>query len=183
MHFQMVHETASWCTDGPDTPLWLYGRTEHLCRYQKIWDPHARYARNLIWYLSLEVRCPWRRRSDIRRWTLWGSWWIYQRTLAPMVWHSWFMFVVRTLLLCAIILVEIFTCPPLWPSLTLWRRWFTLGLLILSFLDEEQWEPYDGTRYVTDKAMMWKKRKLWCWRRRENVRWRKEKRTPIRGYR
>jgi hypothetical protein len=26
------------------------------------------------------------------------------------------------------------------------------------FLDEEQWEPYDGPRYVTDKVMMWKKR-------------------------
>jgi hypothetical protein len=26
------------------------------------------------------------------------------------------------------------------------------------FLDEEQWEPYDGPRYVADKAMMWKKR-------------------------
>jgi hypothetical protein len=26
------------------------------------------------------------------------------------------------------------------------------------FLDEEQWEPYDGAKYVTDKAMMWKKR-------------------------
>jgi hypothetical protein len=26
------------------------------------------------------------------------------------------------------------------------------------FLDEEQWEPYDGSRYVADKAMMWKKR-------------------------
>jgi hypothetical protein len=28
----------------------------------------------------------------------------------------------------------------------------------VSFLDEEQWEPYDGLRYVTDKVMMWKKR-------------------------
>jgi hypothetical protein len=37
-------------------------------------------------------------------------------------------------------------------------HWFTLGLLVLSiFLDEEQWKPYDGTRYVTDKAMIWKK--------------------------
>jgi hypothetical protein len=26
------------------------------------------------------------------------------------------------------------------------------------FLDEEQWEPCDGPRYVADKAMMWKKR-------------------------
>jgi hypothetical protein len=26
------------------------------------------------------------------------------------------------------------------------------------FLDEEQWEPYDGPKYVADKAMMWKKR-------------------------
>jgi hypothetical protein len=26
------------------------------------------------------------------------------------------------------------------------------------FLDEEQWEPYDGSRYMADKAMMWKKR-------------------------
>jgi hypothetical protein len=26
------------------------------------------------------------------------------------------------------------------------------------FLDEEQWEPYDGPRYVADKAMMWEKR-------------------------
>jgi hypothetical protein len=26
------------------------------------------------------------------------------------------------------------------------------------FLDEEQWEPYNGPRYVADKAMMWKKR-------------------------
>jgi hypothetical protein len=32
---------------------------------------------------------------------------------------------------------------------------FTLGLLIfVPFLDEEQWEPYDGPRYVADKAMM-----------------------------
>jgi hypothetical protein len=38
-------------------------------------------------------------------------------------------------------------------------RLFALGLLILShFLDEEQWEPYDGPRYMADKAMMWKKR-------------------------
>jgi hypothetical protein len=28
------------------------------------------------------------------------------------------------------------------------------------FLDEEQWEPYDGPKYVADKAMMWKKRVL-----------------------
>jgi hypothetical protein len=26
------------------------------------------------------------------------------------------------------------------------------------FVNEEQWEPYDGPRYVADKAMMWKKR-------------------------
>jgi hypothetical protein len=26
------------------------------------------------------------------------------------------------------------------------------------FLDEEQWEHYDGPIYVVDKAMMWKKR-------------------------
>jgi hypothetical protein len=26
------------------------------------------------------------------------------------------------------------------------------------FLDEEQWEPYDGPRYVVDKVMMWKKK-------------------------
>jgi hypothetical protein len=26
------------------------------------------------------------------------------------------------------------------------------------FLDEEQWEPYDGPRYVVDNVMMWKKR-------------------------
>jgi hypothetical protein len=26
------------------------------------------------------------------------------------------------------------------------------------FLDEEQWEPYDGLIYVACKAMMWKKR-------------------------
>jgi hypothetical protein len=26
------------------------------------------------------------------------------------------------------------------------------------FLDEEQWESYDGPRYVADKGMMWKKR-------------------------
>jgi hypothetical protein len=26
------------------------------------------------------------------------------------------------------------------------------------FLDEEQWEPYDGPKYVVDKAMIWKKR-------------------------
>jgi hypothetical protein len=26
------------------------------------------------------------------------------------------------------------------------------------FLDEEQWEPYDGSRYVAGKGMMWKKR-------------------------
>jgi hypothetical protein len=25
------------------------------------------------------------------------------------------------------------------------------------FWDEEQWEPYDGPKYVADKAMMWKK--------------------------
>jgi hypothetical protein len=31
------------------------------------------------------------------------------------------------------------------------------------FLDKEQWEPYDGPRYVADKAMLWKKR---CPRRR-----------------
>jgi hypothetical protein len=29
----------------------------------------------------------------------------------------------------------------------------------VSFLDKEQWEPYGGPRYVTDKAMMWKKRR------------------------
>jgi hypothetical protein len=27
-------------------------------------------------------------------------------------------------------------------------------------LDEEQWEPYDGPRFVANKAMMWKKRVL-----------------------
>jgi hypothetical protein len=26
------------------------------------------------------------------------------------------------------------------------------------FLDEEQWEPYDGPRYMANNAMMWKKR-------------------------
>jgi hypothetical protein len=26
------------------------------------------------------------------------------------------------------------------------------------FFYEEQWEPYDGPRYVVDNAMMWKKR-------------------------
>jgi hypothetical protein len=52
-----------------------------------------------------------------------------------------------------------FYVPPLWPPITLSRRWFALGLLVLScFLDEEQWEPYDGPRYVADKVMMWKKR-------------------------
>jgi hypothetical protein len=28
----------------------------------------------------------------------------------------------------------------------------------VAFLDEEQWEPYDGPKYVADKALMWKKR-------------------------
>jgi hypothetical protein len=27
----------------------------------------------------------------------------------------------------------------------------------VAFLDEEQWEPYDGPKYVADKALMWKK--------------------------
>jgi hypothetical protein len=49
-------------------------------------------------------------------------------------------------------------CPPLWPPITLWRRWFLLVLLVLSLFYEEQWEPYDGPRYVADKAIMWKKR-------------------------
>jgi hypothetical protein len=31
------------------------------------------------------------------------------------------------------------------------------------FLDEEQWDPYNGPRYVADKAMVWKKK---CPRRR-----------------
>jgi hypothetical protein len=26
------------------------------------------------------------------------------------------------------------------------------------FLDEEQWEPYNGPKYVATKVMMWKKR-------------------------
>jgi hypothetical protein len=34
----------------------------------------------------------------------------------------------------------------------------TWSPLFVSFLDEEQWEPYDGPRYVADKAMMWKNR-------------------------
>jgi hypothetical protein len=34
----------------------------------------------------------------------------------------------------------------------------TWSLSFVPFLDEEQWEPYDDPRYVTDKAMMWKKR-------------------------
>jgi hypothetical protein len=28
----------------------------------------------------------------------------------------------------------------------------------VSFLDEEQWEPYDGPRYMANKVMRWKKR-------------------------
>jgi hypothetical protein len=24
------------------------------------------------------------------------------------------------------------------------------------FLDEQQWEPYDGPRYVADKVILWK---------------------------
>jgi hypothetical protein len=51
-----------------------------------------------------------------------------------------------------------FYVPPLWPPITLWRHWFTPDLLILSLFYEEQWEPYDGRRYVADKAMMWKMR-------------------------
>jgi hypothetical protein len=27
----------------------------------------------------------------------------------------------------------------------------------IPFMDEEQWEPYDGPKYVANKAMMWKK--------------------------
>jgi hypothetical protein len=41
----------------------------------------------------------------------------------------------------------------------------TLEALVLTwsphfvlFSNEDQWEPYDGPRYVADKAMMWKKR-------------------------
>jgi hypothetical protein len=34
----------------------------------------------------------------------------------------------------------------------------TWSPLFVPFLDEEQWEPYDGLRYVADKAMMWKNR-------------------------
>jgi hypothetical protein len=34
----------------------------------------------------------------------------------------------------------------------------TWSLRFVLFLDEEQWEPYDGPRYMADKAMMWKKR-------------------------
>jgi hypothetical protein len=34
----------------------------------------------------------------------------------------------------------------------------TLSLCFVPFLDEEQWEPYDGPIYLADKAMMWKNR-------------------------
>jgi hypothetical protein len=34
----------------------------------------------------------------------------------------------------------------------------TWSPLFVPFLDEEHWEPYDGPRYVADKAMTWKKR-------------------------
>jgi hypothetical protein len=61
-----------------------------------------------------------------------GLWWLSRRTLVPMVWLSWFMFHVRTLLLCIIFSIRIFTCPLLWSTIILWKLWFTLGLLILS---------------------------------------------------
>jgi hypothetical protein len=38
---------------------------------------------------------------------------------------------------------------------TLLRTWSPHFVL---FLDKEQWEPYDGPRYVANKVMMWKKR-------------------------
>jgi hypothetical protein len=69
------------------------------------------------------------------------------------------MFLVHTLLSCAIVPVRIFTCPPFIATCNtleaLVRTWSPHFVL---FLDEEQWEPYDGPRYVADKAMMWKKR-------------------------
>jgi hypothetical protein len=34
----------------------------------------------------------------------------------------------------------------------------TWSLHFVPFLDEEQWEPYDGPKYVANKAIMWKKR-------------------------
>jgi hypothetical protein len=94
-----------------------------------------------------------------------GSRWIYRRTLAPMVCHSWFIFLVRTLLLCAIVLVRIFTYPPLWPPIILWRRWFTLGLLVLSHfwmksnespmmvLDTWLTKPWSGRREVLEGTL------------------------------
>jgi hypothetical protein len=53
------------------------------------------------------------------------------------------MFHVHTLLLCVIFSVKALvpTCSP----------------HFVPFY-EEQWEPYDGPRYVADKAIMWKKR-------------------------
>jgi hypothetical protein len=69
------------------------------------------------------------------------------------------MFLVRTLLLCAIILVRIFTCPSFTTTYnTLEALVRTWSPHFVPFLDEEQWESYDGPRYVADKDMMWKKR-------------------------
>jgi hypothetical protein len=75
-----------------------------------------------------------------------------------MVCHNWFMFLVRTLLLCAIVLVGIFTCPPLWLPITLWRRWFTLGLLVLSHF----WMKSNGSPTMVLYTWL---TKPWCGRR------------------
>jgi hypothetical protein len=113
-----------------------------------------------------------------------GSRWIYRRTHAPVVCRVWFMFLVRTLLLCAIVLVGIFTCPPLCPPITLWRRWFTLGLHVLSHfwiksngsptmvLDTWLIKPCCGRRDVLEGALStpWKKIE-WNWDTKKDQRW------------
>jgi hypothetical protein len=74
------------------------------------------------------------------------------------------MFLVHILLLCAIVLVGIFYVAPFMTTYnTLEALVHTWSHCFVQFLDEEQWEPYDGPRYMDDKVMMWKKR---CPRRR-----------------
>jgi hypothetical protein len=141
--------------------FWLCGHIEHLSRYQKIWGPRVRYACNLLWHSSPEVRGLWR----------WGTTSDGEHCEAK----QFMVNLLENTCTCGMPQLTHVPCPhiivvcnhldqnfyvsPFWLPITLWRHWFALGLLVLShFLDEEQWEPYHGPRYVADKVMMWKKR-------------------------
>jgi hypothetical protein len=64
----------------------------------------------------------------------------------------------HTIVVCNLLSQSFYVAPFMANYNTLEALVHTWSPRFVSFLDEEQWEPYDGPRYMVGNVMMWKKR-------------------------